>query len=274
MKEMTSNYITCRLQGRTGHIMFQIANGYAQSLKHNRQFVVPSKESTTSHLEKGLFRKFDFRINTIPSTEVAQHIWAPFTYKEFAPSEDRPTAFCGWYQSEKYFGNYKEVIRDAFSPTTEFVIKATNEFPFLNSARVAAINVRRGDYLTQPRHHPVVTLDYIEEARKLLPPHDYLMVLSDDFEWCKNNIKGNNIIFPTNYVDQDAMWLLSMCDDFIISNSTFSWWGAFLSRTKNKVVISPSTWFGPDIHEDPSDVWCEGWIKIPTKWKDGFIVMQ
>jgi hypothetical protein len=208
MKEMTSNYITCRLQGRTGNIMFQIANGYSQSLKHNRQFVVPSKESTTSHLEKGLFRKFDFRINTIPSNNIA------------------------------------------------------------------AINVRRGDYLTQPRHHPVVTLDYIEEARKLLPQHDYLMVLSDDFEWCKNNIKGNNIIFPSNYVDQDAMWLLSMCDDFIISNSTFSWWGAFLSRTKNKVVISPSTWFGPDIHEDPSDVWCEGWIKVPTKWKDGFIVME
>jgi hypothetical protein len=40
------------------------------------------------------------------------------------------------------------------------------------------------------------------------------------------------------------------------------------------VVISPSTWFGPDIKEDPKDVWCDGWIKVPTKWKDGFIIME
>lgn len=271
---LSNDYITCRLQGRTGNIMFQIANGYVQSLRHNRQFVVPRKESSTSHLEKGLFRKFDFYIDTIPSREVSEHIWAPFTFEQFSPANGKPTAFCGWFQSEKYFGEYKEVIRSAFSPTSEFIQRAKTDFPFLSSARVAAINVRRGDYLTQPRHHPVVTLDYIEAARKLLPPHDYTIVLSDDFEWCKNNIKGNNIVFPTSYVDQDAMWLLSMCDDFIISNSTFSWWGAYLSGTKDKVVISPSTWFGPDIKEDPKDVWCEGWIKIDTKWEDGYIVLK
>ena len=273
--KLTNNYITCRLQGRTGNIMFQIANGFVKSLEYNRQFVVPAKESSTGHLERGLFRKFDFHIDKIPEPSVSKHFWGPFHFGNIdQPENDRPTAYCGWYQSEKFFGNYKEVVKDAFSPTTEFIHRAKTEFPFLQKSVVAAINVRRGDYLTQPRRHPVITLDYINEAIKLLPPHDYTIILSDDFQWCRENIKGTNLIFPDKYVDQDAMWLLSLCDHFVISNSTFSWWGAYLSRNSNKVVVSPSTWFGPDVGEDPKDVWCDGWIKIDTRWKDGYIVLK
>jgi hypothetical protein len=80
-----------------------------------------------------------------------------------------------------------------------------------------------------------------------------------------------NIIFNEKYWDCEALWLLSLCDHFIISNSTFSWWGAWLSRSDNKIVISPSTWFGPDVAEDSKDIWCDSWIKIPTYWDDGFI---
>ena len=61
---LSKNYITPRLQGRTGNIMFQVAHAYIKSLEHNRQFVVPSEESSTKHLEKGLFRKFDFRLRS------------------------------------------------------------------------------------------------------------------------------------------------------------------------------------------------------------------
>jgi hypothetical protein len=267
------NYIAPRLQGRTGNLMFQIAHAYTKALEYDRQFIVPSQESSTGHLEKGLFRKFDFRIQKIPEPSRSKHIWGPFTHGPIEPpSTDQPTIYAGWYQSEKFFGKYKEVIKDAFSAPPEFIAKAFADYPFLATHRVAAINVRRGDYLTQPRRHPVVTHGYIDKAINKLPYHDIKLVVSDDIEWCKKNLPYEGMVFAENYYDQDAMWLLSLCDHYVISNSTFSWWGAWLSRNKDKVVISPSTWFGPDVAEDPRDIWCDDWIKIPTKWDNGYIV--
>ena len=272
---LQSNYIVSRLQGRTGNMMFQIANGFVKSIEYNRQFVVPYAESSSRHLEKNLFRKLDFLIPQSPSSVDSKHIWGPFTHGAMeAPADNTPTVYAGWYQSEKFFGNYSSVVKDLFSPTLEFVNRAIAEFPFLNNSVVGAINVRRGDYLTQPRRHPVVTLDYINKALELLPRCDKILVMSDDLEWCKQNIKQDNLIFVNNYWDCEGLWLLSLCDHFIISNSTFSWWGAWLSRTENKVVIAPETWFGPDVAEDPKDVWCDSWIKIPTYWKDGFIELK
>ena len=269
------NYITSRLQGRTGNMMFQIANGFVKSLEYNRQFVVPSAESSSKHLEKDLFRKLDFTITNSPSQNDSKHIWGPFIYSNVeAPADDRPTVYAGWYQSEKFFGNHSENVRDLFSPTLNFVNKAINDFPFLNNSVVGAINVRRGDYLTQPTRHPVVTLNYINKALEQLPRCDKILVLSDDIKWCKENIKTDNLVFVENYWDCEGIWLLSLCDHFIISNSTFSWWGAWLSKSDNKVVISPSTWFGPDVIDDPKDIWCDSWIKIPTYWKDGFIELK
>lgn len=271
---LQSNFITSRLQGRTGNMMFQIAHAYAKSLEHNRQFVIPKSESSTTHLENTLFRKLDFNINLSNQVDNTKTVWVPFTYENIEPSNDCPTAYAGWFQSEKFFKKYSEIIKDLYSPTKNFVTRATDDFPFLKNSTVGAINVRRGDYLTQPTRHPVVTLDYINEAYKHLPFCDKIIVLSDDITWCKENIVLPNLVFVENYRDCEALWLLSLCDHFIISNSSFSWWGAYLSRSDNKIVISPETWFGPDVSEDPRDIWCDDWIKIPTIWKDGFIHLK
>lgn len=272
---LESNFITPRLQGRTGNLMFQIAHAYAKALEHDRQLVIASHEAATSHLEKGLFRKFDFRIEKTPRESFSKYIWGPFTYGEMEPpANDTPTVYAGWYQSEKFFGNYKNVIKDVFSATSDFVKKAIIDYPFLRDKIVSAINIRRGDYLTQPRRHPVVTKEYIDVAIKQLPEHDIKLIISDDIQWCKENLRYENAFFAENYYDQDALWLLSLCDHYVISNSTFSWWGAWLSRNKNKVVISPSVWFGPDVAENPMDIFCDSWTRIPAIWDNGYIVPQ
>ena len=272
---MTNNYITSRLQGRTGNMMFQIAHGFAKSLEFNRQFIVPSHESSSGHLEKTLFRKLDFNFQRTPPEDISNHVFAPFHYINIEdPKIDVPTVYIGWYQSENYFLKYNEVIKDLFSPTLEFEERAKKDFPFLGNSIVGAINVRRGDYLTQPTRHPVITIDYINESLKHLPSCDHILVLSDDIPWCRENIKIPNVIFVDNYIDCDGLWLLSLCNHYIISNSTFSWWGAYLSRYINKTVIAPDTWFGPDIKEITEDLYGENWIKIPTKWVDGFLYLK
>lgn len=275
----TSNFICSRLQGRTGNMMFQLAHGYAKALEYNRQFIAPSQDSSSSLLEKNLFRKLDFNIKKSEGIDEAEFVVGSFAYSDIKPADNKPTVFVGWYQSEKYFGRFKEAVRDLYSPPKEFVEKALKDFPFLEHSTVAALNVRRGDYLTQPDRHPVITTEYIEEAYKHLPNHDYIIVMSDDIAWCKENIKLPNMVIIDNnqnrqYWDQEGIWLLSLCDHFIISNSSFSWWGAWLSRTPNKVVIAPDTWFGPDLKEDTKDIYCDDWIKIPTRWDNGFIKLR
>ena len=272
---LSNNYITSRLQGRTGNMMFQIAHGFAKSLEFNRQFIVPSNESSSGHLEKTLFRKIDFNITNTPSGDISKHTSLPFHYVDIEePPYDIPTVYIGWFQSEKYFKKYTEVIKNLFSPTLEFIEKTKIDFPFLGNSSVGAINVRRGDYLTQPTRHPVISIDYINEAYKHLPKCDYILVLSDDIQWCKENIKIPNVIFVDNYIDCEGLWLLSLCNHYIISNSTFSWWGAYLSKSIDKTIIAPDTWFGPDIREITDDLYGEDWIKIPTKWVDGFLQLK
>ena len=267
---LTDNYITCRLRGRTGNMMFELAHGYAKALKYNRQFIAPL-ENGAELFQQNLFRKVDFY-----NTELFENtiIHAPFHYTSLEPYVDTPTVFSGYYQSEKYFEGFAEAVKSLYFPPPEFIEKAIAEYPFLGTSTVAAISVRRGDYLTQSSYHPVVDLTYINEAYKQLPPHDVLLVMSDDIEWCKENINLPNVVFSDNtkFWNHEGIWLLSLCDHFIISNSTFSWWGAWLSRASNKIVIAPETWFGPDIIENTDDLYCPGWIKIPTVYENGFII--
>jgi hypothetical protein len=273
---LTDNYITSRLQGRTGNMMFQIAHGYAKSLEYNRQFVLPSKESSSHHLEKNLFRKLSFDIETTNQSGI-ENINCSFEYNEYKPADSKPTVFTGWFQSEKYFAKYSEPVKDLFSPPISFLDKVFTYYPFFKNKTVAAINVRRGDYLhpSQNKRHPVVSLEYIKHAYTKLPNHDVLLVMSDDMDWCRENIKLTNTVFndTTKFWDAEGIWLLSLCDHFIISNSTYSWWGAYLSRTPDKTVIAPDTWFGPehDLLGQSKDIYCKDWIKIPTVYQDGYI---
>lgn len=272
---LKSNFITCRLQGRTGNMMFQIANAYAQSLKFNRQFVVPSNESSTGHLENTLFRKLDFFIKLSDQVIGTFYKDLPFEFSsELLPEDNIPTAYRGWVQSEKYFSQYSEHIKDLFTYPKEFLTKVFHHYPFFINQTVAAISVRRGDYLTFPTRHPVVSKEYLIEAYKRLPDHDVLLVMSDDPQWCRDNLSFKNMVISdnNNFWDAEGIWLLSLCDHFIISNSTFSWWGAYLSRSDNKKVIAPECWFGPDINFLTKDIYCQGWEIVPSKWDNGFIL--
>ena len=87
-----------------------------------------------------------------------------------------------------------------------------------------------------------------------------ILVFSDDIQWCKDNLKFDNLHFIENQSDILDMYLISMCNNNVICNSTFSWWGAWINSNLDRKVISPVKWLGENINT--SDIIPSEWIKI------------
>jgi hypothetical protein len=270
-----AEFITCSLNGRLGNQMFMIANAYSHAIDNNRKLILPRNNLHYKEYTYNIYRKLEFTVDNIEDIEGItewESINPHFTYTPITISKDKNTVFHGWYQSEKFFKHNGNAVKKLFGITKEFTKKCYQEYPQLKDNNATFISVRRGDYLCYPDHHPVVSLEYIYKAFEVIPKegHKNVFITSDDVEWCKDNIKIKNAIFITNS-SYEAIWFMSLCKHFIISNSTFSWWGAYLGEKENSVTVAPNTWFGPAINEDTRDIYKENWIKLPTYCEGGFI---
>jgi hypothetical protein len=174
----------------------------------------------------------------------------------------------GYFQTEKYFKNYREEILKTFTFKEEYSVQATTFlFEKIHSTSmykdIVSLHVRRGDYTLYPNHHPVCSDDYYQSAiGKFDLENSVFLVFSDDIEWCKKKFEGENFIFSDTSNPYLDLAIMSLCDHHIIANSSFSWWGAWLNRSEDKKVIAPSRWFGPSLVNDTSDIYCKNWIKI------------
>lgn len=254
-KFTNSDCIVPSIAGRLGNNMFMIAHAYAKALEQNKQMIVPKKQ--VGHIKNfvnNIFRKLDLYID-MPNDVLGTSA----------------NVFSGYFQSERYFVKYSEAVKQLFSAPIEFIKEAFINYPFLQTSNVTCISVRRGDYLIYSDYHPVITKEYIEEAIKRIPKTDYFVIFSDDLDWCVSNLNHlSNVHFISASI-HEQMWLMSLCDNFVISNSSFSWWGAYLSRNKNKTVVAPQTWFGPRCPHGWEDIYCDGWIVLPTEYSNGYI---
>lgn len=258
------DYIMPLLGGRLGNNLFMIAHAYAKGLDYNKQVVVykPHVQYHGNDYSKNIFRKLEFIDSFIDNRN----------YNSKVPSDDKPTFYFGYYQSESYFEKYSENIKSLFAPPLEFIDRIKIELPFMFKGGVTLINVRRGDYLHSPNFHPVITTEYIHKALEHIKNTNIHLIASDDIEWCKENIHLPNMHFLVGYKPEEQLWILSMCTNFVLANSSFSWWAAYLSRTPNKIVVVPETWFGPEQKQHWDDIYCKDWIVLPTYFKNGLIL--
>lgn len=159
---------------------------------------------------------------------------------------------------------YEDFIRKNSKFKHELTKKNKNFIQNLNKDNAVAVHIRRGDFLS----HGTAILDmtYYNNAiscikKNIQDPHFY--IFSDDITWAKNNF---NIGFPTTFIDWNTkdyedLQLMTYFKNFIIANSTFSWWGAFLSTEENKLVLTPKHGFYKS--EKPDRPLEKGWILIP-----------
>jgi len=239
--------------GRLGNQMFQYASLKGIARKHGYDFCIPPKENFGTKDSKvrdsncDIYDVFNLgKENVIITTNNTKLKESTLNFDEdlFETCPDN-IDLDGYFQSEKYFKHIENEIRKDFSFDEHLLLDATKFLAeFYSGQDVISLHIRRTDYSEFPNHHPICSLEYYDEAISLLPQECPIIVFTDDPQWCREQsfFDGDRfIISQDNSVDFD-LCLMTCCDYHIIANSSFSWWGSWLS--KSKLTISPKKWFG------------------------------
>jgi len=113
------------------------------------------------------------------------------------------------------------------------------------------------------------TVKYVERSLEVIGKYSHIFIFTDDKAWVKENLKFDNCTY-INEEDYLEMWIMSLCKNNIICNSTFSWWASFLNKNKYKKVVAPSMWFGPRGPQNYKDIYEKNWIVVDVKYNNGF----
>lgn len=178
----------------------------------------------------------------------------------------------GYWLTEKYFAEYADTIRKELSFKHPAEGISSELIARMASSNSVSLHVRRGNFVIQQYNnvHGVCSLDYFEKAvaeivKRVENPEFF--IFSDDHEWVRDNLK---LEYPTTFVthngpdkDYDDLRLMAACKHHINANSTFSWWGAWLSNDPDKVVVVPDKLMKKKFNS--SDYTPADWIQIPTE---------
>lgn len=189
-----------------------------------------------------------------------------FSY-DFSVKNATQGYFYGYWAHEGYFNEIEDILREEFTLRKEYRSgKLKREIEKACKNNSIAVHIRRGDYVNNSILAPLKK-DYYENAVRILntkikDPIYY--IFSDDTSWVKKNLNlpVRNMVYASDLnllYDYEEFELMRSCKNFIIANSTFSWWAAWLSENSDKTVLLPKKWYAKDDYNFfcPSD-----WIRI------------
>ena len=163
----------------------------------------------------------------------------------------------GYWQNEKYFSDSVNYIRKNFTFKNQLSIPESLKKSMGDNT--IAVHIRRGDYVSNSNTkniHLMCDEQWYKRAIQKIKTqvsNPKLFIFSDDIAYTKFIFKDYNDLeinfMPDNGIDWFHMYLMTLCKHFIISNSSYSWWGSFLSKSPNKLIISPKYWFKNQLTE-------------------------
>lgn len=250
------------LQGGLGNQLFQIAAcmSYASQLGVDwaidpNLFGGARQGHPPEYYRHNLYDKVPFIESCSPDHRVGQSLYGYISLltdlKALVKQEDICIRLDGFFLSEKYFHPYSDQIRYMFLPSQGIRDQLKNMYGIKEDD--CLMGVRRGDFITYSNHHLPCSLDYYNEAIRLLPSKRYF-IITDDYNWCRAKFTDNRfILLPI--VDNITKFQFACCfSKYIISNSTFYWWGSFLSHCPTKNIVAPSHW----LKGNADDIYREG----------------
>ena len=257
--------------GQLGNQMFQYAATLGVARKNGIPFMVPNHneifdDGIGNKLRIELFDCFDIKpdnIGMLSNTNILPENGFEFQQKFFNVDTRDNFSIYGFFQTEKYFHHCADEVRNQFTFKKKIVDECKEIVDEVLDEGPIALHIRRGDFLWNSENHNNLTMEYYEEALSKFDSNREVVLFSDDPFW----VCGQEIFKPDRFLLSDGnssfhdLYLMTQCSDFIIANSSFSWWGAWLANTGK--VIAPSKWFGPNnAHLNTKDLYCQGWEVI------------
>lgn len=270
-----------RLNGGMCNQMFQYAFGRSVSLDRKELLFFEPQD-----LGRGCHRAYSldaFKVNVNWANGMGGPVYgelANFRYDPFVYNADPDSFFKGCWQTEKYFTNHEDIIRREFEIRTPLHAETIKVASRIMHGPSAFVHVRRTDYMKPHAvvYHGNMTREYYREAMNHIRErvnHVQFYIFSDEPQWCRGafddddtTIVGHNTMGDGDTgpgTEHEDIYLMSLCENGIMANSSFSWWGAWLGddakRRPNRIVIGPQKWFvTPTL--DSSDIMPERWIKL------------
>ena len=251
--------------GRFGNQMFQYAATRGVAAWKGYEWCIPDGPKTDDEFEDEENQHKLFMVFKLSNAKVVNMHPAPykqegsFTFDEdlFNNCEDNVNLY-GYFQSEKWFSHIENSIRKDFEWRDDVDAMCGQMFENITGGQAISLHIRRTDHLIKPTYHPVLPLSYYEEALSKFPSDIPVLVFSDEPAWCHEQdlFKDDRFLISDSGDNITDMCLMSMCQYQIMANSTYSWWGAWLSNSEH--VIAPKLWFGPD-GQDPKDIYVDRW---------------
>ena len=273
--------------GRLGNQMFQYAALRGIAAKRGYDWCIPP--DTYDHKDNyGLFETFEmtnvkeFNIGFVSGDCIQEnnHCFIPEFFDECPDN----VSLDGYFQTEKYFTHIEKEIHEDFTFKKNYLIPCQEYINSLSSPPIF-LHIRQSDNIGREQYHPILSIEFFENALKQFVEDTLCFVFTDDMEWCKSqeffkqerflfneknerysyqNIDGTGKLQNT-LLPQIDLCLMSLCSGGIIANSSFSWWGAWLQNNRGKIIAPNSkVWFGSAMtHLDTSDIVPKRWINSP-----------
>jgi hypothetical protein len=254
--------------GRLANQMFQYASLKGIAENRGLEYCIPPKDvfgkvdSLVKTSDTNLYDCFNINPQNVGISDYKHREESSFSFDEdiFNNCKDE-TNINGYFQTEKYFKQIEDQIKLEFRFKGEIYKPSIKKFDeIFSGSEVISLHIRRGDYVNN-LNHPVQTIEYYKSALDLLDNNIPVLILSDDPQWCHNQkLFEDDRFFISDLGNSSVdLCLMTFCKYHIIANSSFSWWGSWLSNSKK--TIAPKNWFGGNCaNHDTKDLYCPNWI--------------
>lgn len=248
-------------KGNIGNQLFQIASVIGIAKANKQDFAFPK------------WKYSEYFENELPIVSENDFIHFQEQQYHFEPVllDDKNYDLEGWFQSEKYF-KYLNDIKHYFKFKEELVVDLKRKYELLFTKKTILISIRRGDFVDHKDYFQLPINFYLTALIEHFPHFTdcNILVLSDDVKYCQYHFSSlDNVFFADKMDAVQQLILASLCDDFIISNSTFSWWCAWLGEKENSKIIRPIHNFSLQKREsfDDKDYFPDRWLFYDFKNK-------